>query len=167
MKFNDFNNDLKYSLKASTEAFWDQVYAKAFVDLKETRLCDNLEWQKMGIDRFVYLTNGRIFAVDEKCRRQVYDDILLEFISVDTTGAPGWIEKDLAIDFFAYAFMPIQRVYLFSWPMLRRAWNHFGGTWKTKYGVIKARNEGYNTLSVPVPIKVLRQTVNNATIIQL
>jgi hypothetical protein len=164
---NDFKKDLAYSLEASQAEFWDRVYAKAFVDLRETRICDTPEWQRKGVDRFIYLTSGRVFAVDEKVRRKVYDDIFLEIVSIDTTGAPGWIEKDLCIDYLAYAFMPIERVYLFPWPMLRRAWLHYRDEWKAKYGILKAPNGTYRTLGVPVPLSVVRTAVHTATIIQL
>jgi len=164
---NDFAADLQYSLKASQADFWDRVYRKAFVDLKKTEICEEIDWQKKGVDRFVYLTSGRIFAVDEKVRRKVYSDILLEVTSADTTGSPGWIEKDLCIDYLAYAFMPIERVYLFPWPMLRRAWLHYRDEWRCQYGTVSASNGSYNTISIPVPITTLRKAVQTATIIQL
>ena len=164
---NDFNQDLAYSLQASTASFWDRVYQKACVDLSHTELCTDLFWQKQGVDRVVHLTSGRKLHVDEKCRRRVYSDILLETVSNDATGAPGWIEKDLNIDYLAYAFMPVARVYLFPWDMLRRAWRHFGKQWQQQYGTVEAYNVGYTTYSVPVPIKVLRSAVQRATIIQL
>lgn len=164
---NDFKTDLDFSLKASLENFWDQVYEKAFVDLKETRICNNLDWQRLGVDRFIHLKSGRVFAVDEKIRRVVYEDILLEYISADTTNSPGWIEKQMAIDYLAYAFLPIKRVYLFDWPMLRRSWVKFGEQWKKQYRIVKAVNNDYNTLSVAVPISVLRKTAHLATIVEV
>ena len=88
-------------------------------------------------------------------------------MSVDTTGAPGWIEKDLAIDYLAYAFMPSRTVYLFDWLMLRRAWGQFGDEWKRKYKIPPAQNNGYKTHSVAVPIKVLRNAVALARRIQV
>lgn len=164
---NDFHDDLKFSLDASLEPFWDKVYRKAFVDLERTEICTDLHWQKMGVDRLVYLKGKRIFAVDEKVRRAVWDDVLLEFLSNDRTGAPGWIEKDMAIDWLAYAFLPTQRVYLFSWPMLRRCWVAFGEGWKAKYKIVKAHNPGYRTLSVAVPLPELHKKTATARIIQL
>ena len=162
---NDFYEDLQYSYEV--ESFWDSFYKKAFVDLERTELCNDLTLQRKGVDRFVYLKSGHVLTIDEKSRRKAYPDIALEFLSNDKTGSPGWINKQLVIDYLAYAFIPTGDVYLFPWEMLRRAWVEFGEIWKMTYGVIEAHNPDYNTLSVPVPIKVLRATVSTAAIIKI
>lgn len=168
MAIHDFKQQLEWSEEASDEPFWEAIYRKAFPNYVDSMLCSgNTTGQRRGVDRIVYLSNDSILRIDEKKRKKVYGDILLEYLSVDTTGAPGWIEKDLAIDYLAYAFMPTQRVYLFDWPMLRRAWGYYGEDWKAKYPDIPARNNGYTTHSVAVPIKVLRDAVSLARLIQL
>ena len=165
---HDFRERLRFSERASDEPFWQAVYRKAFPGMVTMSLCPgNTQAQRIGIDRVITLSSGKILRIDEKKREKVYQDILLEYLSVDATGAPGWIEKDLLIDFLAYAFMPTQRVYLFPWEMLRRAWLQFGGKWKEEYPHIEAKNNGYSTWSVPVPIRVLRSAVHRAAIIQL
>jgi hypothetical protein len=165
---HDFNQQLAYSEAASDEQFWDAIYHKAFPNMVNAMLCSgDTKSQRLGIDRMILLASGRTLKIDEKKRRKVYKDILLEYLSVDTTNAPGWIEKDLAIDYLAYAFMPTQRVYLFPWDMLRRAWRTFGEGWKEKYYNAPAKNNGYTTWSVAVPILVLTRAVNRACIIQL
>jgi len=121
----------------------------------------------MGIDRIIMLANGQSISIDEKKRGKVYGDILLEYISVDTTGAPGWIEKDLVIDYLAYAFIPSKRCYLFPWLLLRRAWRQFGEGWKEKYCKIIAQNNGYQTISVAVPIEILQAAVASACVIDV
>jgi hypothetical protein len=123
--------------------------------------------QRLGIDRLILLSSGRVLAIDEKKREQDYNDILLEYLSNDSTGAPGWIEKELQIDYLAYAFMPSKRVYLFPWDMLRRAWLHYKADWLKKYQIPPARNKGYCTHSVAVPIVELHSAVKTAMIIQL
>ena len=172
---NDFHADLKFSNEASTMDFWDQIYKKAFVDMDHTEICTDKHWQHQGVDKVVYLTNGHTYHIDEKTRRRVWPDIALEYISNDTTGTSGWMEKDLNLDYLAYAFMPIQTVYLFPWPILRRTWKHYKDQWfelarskeKNGYSIIKAPNDGYTTWSVGVPIKTLRDKEHTATIIQL
>lgn len=165
---HNFKQSLEYSESASDEPFWDSVYRKAFPNLVNQMLAsgDTIS-QRMGIDRVIILDNGKVLMIDEKKRAEVYQDILLEYLSVSTTGAPGWIEKDLAIDFLAYAFMPIKRVYLFPWPLLRRAWIHYREDWIKTYRKVTAHNNGYDTLSVAIPIHVLVKAVSNASIIQL
>src|SRR5690606_25568590 len=102
-----------------------------------------------------------------KKRSQVYDDILLEYLSNDHTNAPGWIEKDLQIDYLAYAFMPIKKVYLYPWQQLRLAWKRNGAYWKRRYRNVQAQNYGYSTWSIAVPITVLNQAVSEALIVNL
>lgn len=165
---NDFTKDLGFSLDASDEPFWDAVYRKAFPSmLFHAPTVGKSQAQYLGIDRVITLSSGKTLYIDEKKRRGVYPDILLEYVSVDRTGAPGWIEKDLQIDYLAYAFMPTQRVYLFPWEMLRRAWRQWGETWRKEFPSVSAQNNGYKTYSVAVPIGKLRQAVSTACVIQL
>jgi hypothetical protein len=165
---HDFQEQLAYSHAASAEPFWDKVYHKAFPDMvmSITNKVDGPA-QRAGIDRYVQLINGSFIRIDEKKRTKVYNDILLEYISNDRTGAPGWIEKQLKIDYIAYAFMPIQRVYLYPWLMLRRVWLHYRDEWFGKYKPVPAHNPGYITWSLPIPIKVLQQVMRSSFIIQL
>jgi hypothetical protein len=165
---HDFNERLIMSEKASDEPFWEAVYKKAFPNYVNFMPCPgDTKSQRMGIDRVILLANGKIIKIDEKKREQVYPDILLEYISVDNTNAPGWIEKDLAIDYLAYAFMPTKKVYLFPWDMLRRTWLNFRNEWKKVYKDIPAQNKGYVTHSIAVPIKVLQESIKNSFVIQL
>ena len=164
---NKFAPDLEWSLQAGDEPFWEAVYQKAFPNLKTMELVTRPDWQRKGIDRLLTLTNGNKLKIDEKKRRKVYPDILLEYLSNDHTRAPGWMEKDLAIDYLAYAFMPTRRVYLFPWPILRRAWQEYGQGWLAAYDHKEAVNPGYSTWSIAVPIEVVRQATHQATIIQV
>ena len=165
---HDFKERLEFSEKASDEPFWDAIYKKAFPNIVNQMLASgNVKSQRMGIDRVVLLSSGKILYIDEKKREIDYQDILLEYVSVDKTGAPGWIEKDLLIDYLAYAFMPSKRVYLFPWDMLRRAWCHYKDNWLEIYARIEAQNQGYKTISVAIPIQILQKAVQTAMVIQL
>ena len=165
---HDFQEQLAYSEEASGELFWDAIYRKAFPDMvNHMPASGDHDSQRRGIDRVVMLSNGKTLYIDEKKRKKDYPDILLEYISCDTTNAPGWMEKGLFIDYLAYAFMPSQRVYLLDWLMLRRAWIRYSEEWKKKYDCVPAQNVGYKTWCVAVPIGVILSAVKNATIIQL
>ena len=113
------------------------------------------------------IANGHTLYVDEKKRAKDYSDILLEYVSISTIGAPGWMEKDLSIDYLAYAFMPSRRVHLFPWLMLQRAWQHYKNEWIRKFRTIKAQNNGYETWSIAVPVDVVRTAVSLASIIDV
>lgn len=171
MTARDFHSDLRQSLKGGDEAFWSAVYQKAFANLLSTELCTDLDRQRQGIDRILRLKNGRVLYVDEKKREQSYRDILLEYISNSERNTPGWIEKDLCIDYLAYAFMPQKRAYLFPWAMLFRAWYRFGDKWIGKYPrVVASTRVGsatYHTISCAVPIEVLTKAVSTAAIIDV
>lgn len=165
---HDFQKSLKFSEKASHEPFWDAVYRKAFPGMVNHMLCSgDVPTQRMGVDRLIYLNNNRELRVDEKKRLRAYPDILLEYISNDRDGAPGWMEKNLVIDYLAYAFMPTQRVYMYDWLTLRRAWVANAVAWKKRYKPVIAQNVGYKTLSVPVPIGVLQKAMYEATCIDV
>lgn len=167
-KIHNFKERLDYSEKAGHELFWNAVYQKAFPDMEFHKLCtSNCNGQRLGVDRVVYLKSGKTLYIDEKKREKTWDDILIEYISVDTEQTPGWIEKPLLIDYLAYAFMPTQKCYLFPWQLLQRSWKHFKSCWLGKYPTITARNDNYNTLSVAVPIDVLLKTLTTSMIIQL
>lgn len=164
---HDFKERNAWSLSVSDEPFWNAVYKKAFPGLIHTELNTDLVRQKQGIDRVLYLGNGNVLYIDEKKRGKVYPDILLEYISVDSTGAPGWIEKDLTMDYLAYAFVPAKLCYLFPWPMLRRAWLQYRNSWKQAYKPVIARNATYSTYSLPVPLAVLQKAVSTASVIDV
>lgn len=153
---HDFKERLAYSERPSDESFWQCFYRQAFPNyLTSCPAPGDTDSQRSGIDRVIVLTNGQLVRIDEKKRERTWNDFLLEYVSVDRTGAPGWIEKELTIEYLAYAFMDTRKVYLLDWNSLRRAWVCYGNVWKQRYPVRKARNRDYNTLSVAVPIPVV------------
>jgi len=165
---HNFKDQLAYSEKSSDEPFWMQVYRKAFPGMVNAMMCSgDHATQREGIDRLILLNSGRVLKIDEKKRKGFYTDIALEYLSNDQTKAPGWIEKNLTIDYLAYAFMPTQTVYLLDWLTLRRAWKANGEAWKQKHFIVKAKNAGYTTYSVAVPITTLLQSMNEALVVKL
>jgi hypothetical protein len=165
---HSFRERLEFSEQAGHEAFWQEVYRQAFPNLVNIMPCPgDTASQRMGIDRIILLANGKLLAIDEKKREADYPDILLEYVARDRDGAPGWIEKDLTIDYLAYAFMPSKRCYLLPWPFLRKAWEENKARWKADYRPVVAENRDYRTLSLPVPTDVLYRAVNRATLIQV
>jgi len=173
---HDFHEQKRFAESVRVEAFWIDIYRRAFPDMVSCHLNarDNGA-QRAGVDRLILLRSTKMLHIDEKVRKVVRDDILLEYLSNDETQALGWIEKDLTIDYLAYAMLPALRCYLFPWQMLRRAWLAHRERW-IAYGRRRergfscpppARNKGYRTHSVCVPIKTLREVVSAAHVIQL
>lgn len=168
MKTHQFRESLQWGDSKKDEPFWDVVYRKAFPNLvNHMPTPGDVASQRMGIDRVLLLANGKNIHIDEKKRAKEYNDILLEYISVDTTGVLGWIEKDLAIDFLAYAFVSSGRCYLFSWPLLRLAWQQNRERWMQAYRPVIAQNRDYKTYSLPIPIGILQRSIARALVINV
>lgn len=158
---NDFSTDLDYGNSEDDAAFWESCYRHYFVDFAAQ--CSHPhdgDHQRVGIDRSVTLNSGKTLKIDEKKRREDYGDILLEYISNDRKGSPGWAEKILLCDYIAYAILPkgapdLHRAYLLPVPILQSTWKQNKDDWLNKYGTRAAQNNGYRTLNCPVPVSVL------------
>ena len=157
----DFRADLEWSHKCEEGDCWRQIYRQAFprmVAMHNHR--EDGQHQRAGIDRSVVLDNGKCVWVDEKSRR-IADtgDIMLEWLSNDRSGAPGWAVKPLLAHYIAYAFMPTGTAYLLPVEQMQGAWDRHGSAWREKYGDRRAINNGYSTVSTPVPISVLYSAI--------
>ncbi|KKL71604.1 hypothetical protein LCGC14_2093270 [marine sediment metagenome] len=160
--------------------WWEKIYRQAFPSMASMTYVKQDGWaQRGGIDRVITLRSGKGLWIDEKVRSEDRPDILLEYRSNDRTGALGWVAKDLATDYIAYAFIPSQRCYLLPFATLRRAWKEHAAEW-IKLGELgrsshwregegfyecRARNEGYWTISVAVPIPQLMAALTDAMVI--
>jgi hypothetical protein len=153
----NFQMDLDFSHRCEDFCFWEEIYNNAFpnnVGIHSHR--QDGPHQRNGVDRSVILDNGKSILIDEKSRRRKdTGDILLEFLSNDRMNTPGWVEKPLMCDYIAYAFLPSGNAYLLPVLQLQLAWSKNKEHWKRAFKVKKALNEGYATLSTPVPTQIL------------
>ncbi|MCP3848952.1 MAG: hypothetical protein GY694_01750 [Gammaproteobacteria bacterium] len=101
------------------------------------------------------LSTTKQILIDEKIRYADYGDILLEYISSDKANTPGWVCKPLRADYIAYLIAPSGVCHLLPVIQLQNAWKKYGKGWIKKYQKIVAKNNGYNTISVGVPINEL------------
>ena len=85
----------------------------------------------------------------------MYDDILLEVLSDKARVTPGWVNKPLQADFIAYLIAPLGVCHLLPVLQLQLAWTRNRHRWTERYGSREARNRGWVTVSVPVPVEVL------------
>lgn len=170
---HNFAASLALSHEQEDAAWWPEIYNRAFPGhLSSVSVRDDGWAQRGGIDRVITLKSGRTVTIDEKVRAKDWGDILLERWSNRAKRVPGWMQKDLACDFIAYAFVPSQRCYLFPFLTLRRAWTLEGRRWcelaaeeKGGFKVISANNGSYVTESIAVPVEVLLSAVRQAMII--
>lgn len=154
---NNFHEDLKRANDTKLDPFWLSVYTKMFPNIAHmSGTINNMQMQFKGVDRIITLKNNRHIFIDEKIRERDYNDILLEDSSKVINGvvkSTGWMNKSLDIDYLAYAFRPSQTCYLLPWANLQSAWFKYRTRLINKYGTVEAKNDGYVTLSVPVPIE--------------
>lgn len=164
---HDFQSSLALSNSLSDAPWWLDLYRQAFPTLVSAVSVRDDGWaQRGGIDRVLTLACGRTYTVDEKVRTNEWPDILLEEWSDEARRSPGWVLKPLACDFIAYAFAPSRRCYLLPVAPLQRAWRLHGDDWTQVYGYRRARNPGYMTACVPVPIPVLMREIMRAMVVQ-
>lgn len=170
MTQHDFRRSLALSESYSEAPWWEEVYRGAFPGfLSMSRVKEDGWGQRGGVDRVVNLSSGKSLWVDEKVRTEAYSDILLEVWSDKARRVPGWVQKDLACDYIAYAFVPLQHCYLLPFLTLRQCWEREGKIWwhmaKERlpgHRIVQAPNRGYTTESVTVPIETLLDALKDA-----
>lgn len=163
-----FAESLAVSHAASDLPLWETIYRKAFptfLSMNDHR--QDGDHQRNGIDRSVILANSKVLLIDEKFRGKnkngtVYEDILLEYLSVKERNIPGWVCKPLMCDYIAYAIGPLGKCYLLPIPQLQKAWKENGDAWIDQYKPKEAQNVGYKTVSVGVPVSVLFKALGAA-----
>lgn len=170
-RVNSFHESNDKSNNSIHRPFLELVYKAAFYNV------DGIHWnrsgdtpaQKIGCDVTIILTSPDHIKIDNKLRFEVYDDIALEYISNDRYNTPGWVEKDLGIDYLCYVFVTPRQAYLLPWQQLKKVWLKNKGNWlelaKNKqqgFCMTKSPNPGYYTLSCAVPIKLLMEQVQGA-----
>lgn len=190
--YHDFNERLQFSQTASEEEFWKTALCKAFPDATTiVPLNGDTPSQRQGKDWAIHLSGGYAVYIDTKTREHVFIqengrtvmrddlpqnqwkdclDILLEFVSVDRTGKPGWMEDPTKrIDYFGYAWLPLRLAVVLPWLPLKRAYNKHRDEWLEKYRCSnhRAQNKTYQTLFVPVPVPVVLDAVRQAFVVRL
>lgn len=164
---------MAYSHLQHDAPFWDYVYRQAFPEMETHCVVKGKgEWQNSGVDRLILLSNRRIIRIDEKVRKNKYEDILLEIWSSKQHQTHGWINKNLSCDYIAYAMIPTETVYLLPWLELQRAWRSNRLWWqvlarqkRNGFREVKAENFGYTTHSICVPITILLEAIKSACVI--
>lgn len=160
---HDFRTSLAKSNALADAPWWMEIYRQAFPTLISAVSVRDDGWaQRGGIDRVITLSCGRTYTVDEKVRDHEWPDVWLERWSDEARRSPGWIQKPMATDFIAYAFLPSGRCFLLPVAPLQRAWRLFGRAWIQQYGQRRALNRGYVSSGVPVPVEVLMSAMIEA-----
>ncbi len=163
MKQHNFTDSLALSNAQVDAPWWLEIYQKAFPTIQSYVSVREDGWaQRGGIDRVITLASGKTISIDEKVREKDWGDILLEYWSDRDRKTKGWIAKDLACDYIAYAFVPTGRCFLLPFLTLRQAWLRNKNEWVKKYPRIEAQNKNYVTVSVAIPIDILFPALTDA-----
>lgn len=161
-----FNESLIKSNSQVDNPIWERIYRSAFPTFETMVSVREDGWaQRGGVDRQIILKSGKVISVDEKVRGKDYGDILLEYWSDEGRKTKGWVAKDLACDYIAYAIIPSSRCYLLPFPTLRRAWFENRIEWVRNHREVRAENMGYVTVSVAVPVNTLMDSIKNSMLI--
>jgi len=178
MTLHSFSKSLAESHEFEDAEWWGQVYREAFYGLAAMVSTRDDGWaQRAGIDRVITLRSGRTFYVDEKVRKKDWPDVILERWSDRERRSPGWIQKPLAIDYMAYAYVPSRTCLLFPFELLQRSWRLNGRMWVDQaekkaggYSVILAENSengrDWTTESIGVPREDLFSAMRGAMVVR-
>lgn len=169
---HSFSASLAKSHAQEDAEWWPRVYRAAFPSLVTMASVRQDGWaQRGGIDRVLPLASGKTLSVDEKVRYKDYGDVLLEYWSVYRNGKgedPGWVAKDLACDYIAYAWVPTERCLLLPFQELRRVWRTHCREWvalaergSRGFCRVSAENGRYQTISVCVPQEILMDAIRD------
>ena len=172
MNVHSFAESLAKSAAQADAPWWEPLYRDAFPNFATMSCVRSDGWaQRGGIDRVITLASGKTVTVDEKVRERDWPDILWEFWSDRDKKTPGWVVKDLACDFIAYAFVPSRTCYLLPALQVRRAWRLHGPSWVQKarenargFRLVEADNGRYVTVSVAVPVAETLRAITDAMV---
>jgi hypothetical protein len=153
-----FYDDLDYS----RDERFNRAYKRQFAGLKEIIEVEDIDFQRMGIDKVLVLSSTKRIFVEEKVRRSHYGDICLELWSNKELGKQGWLHTVQA-DFLAY--MTPKRVYLLHTEQLRTAWHYKKSEWLKKYKTRTSRTENkYTTEWIAIPEQELLEAMTNTMV---
>ena len=135
-----------------------KTYKEYYGNSKEEK-----EKNKLGIDadcNLISLSTGKFmpgFALDFKIRFKAYYplDFLAETVSVDYNNTPGWaVDPKKKTDAYLYIIEPIKKAIFVLHGELKKAIKE--GKFKD-IEEKKARNRGYNTISIPIEFDRLKK----------
>lgn len=103
---------------------------------------------------------GQRYTLEIKVREKDWGDELLEDVSNDTSGRPGWTWRAGSVHYVLHVYP--ERIEIWPGAALELAWRQNRESWIRMYGQRRAANQGYRTVNVPVPTEVLRKALEAA-----
>lgn len=158
MNVRDFREELAFSRDENIARVLDNTYRKMFLNLTDIKYVTDIDLQKKGVDK-ILVFGKKEYYIDEKIRKKGYGDILLEEYSVYEQRIIGWLGRDHLTDYISYVVKPAKYLYFLPFLLLQRAWVKNYKLWYTQYGQKFAPNKGYSTSNIPVPVRVLFESI--------
>jgi len=97
---------------------------------------------------------GELYLWEDKRRPRDFGDELLELVSNTTTRRPGWTFSASRVDYVLHLY-PLRWVFL-PGAALEKAFKKHAMDWQQEYGTKTVENQGYQSVNVAVPTRVLR-----------
>ena len=162
----DLQEQLSKVEQSMIEDPWERAYLEYFPELQSIKSVRHMsKWNRQSITKRIKLSNDKVINISEKIRYRnrytgrIYEDIALEYVSVDTQSTPGWICKPTNIDYLVYIIEPLNICHIFPMQELQVCWRRHNREWFKYYPDISASNETYSTRSLCIPISVLKEAL--------
>ena len=167
-KIYSFDDNLDFSQKNQRDPRWNQAYHEFFPGLSHIEFVSESKYQDGGVDKIIYMKDGKQYNIDEKVDKKGYIRFPIEIIQDSITGRPGWAVKEGQMtDYIAYLVRPKQDYYLISYKELTGALRKNYQRWLDDahnsrngflYRVVKNDKEGgvvWHTHNICVPLRFL------------
>jgi hypothetical protein len=156
-----FEDDLEYSLDERRSEFFNSVYMHRWPQTVSIEPIDDLDFQKLGVDKVLHQYDGTFVYIEEKTLRWAKGKIFIETESQHEKGVPGWIYTTHS-DFVAYYLVKENDIHLLNTVLLKKAWTRNCEEWSMVYGETEVPNSRYTTVGVYVPVPVLYTAIGEA-----
>lgn len=165
---SNFHDDLRASESDDLIPFWTAAFKARFPEMANCifNYADN-QAQRKGIDCLLFMNDGSTVRLDQKNDKYPPNNFFLEFVSVIDERKPGWIAKNLDVEYIAYGFINHGKCYMLCWRELRSAWKRHRAEWCKKYKVSDVPNNGYMTRGVAVPVPVVLAAMRDVQAIEV
>lgn len=141
-----YDFDTQYKFGKDGELFLDKYFNKWF-DISPVDRVD----EKRGIDRkYIHKSSGTKFTVEYKTDKTASKtgNVFIETISIDSQDKPGWVINSQA-QLLVY-LIPSKIVLIADMMKVKYKFMH---EWINYYDLKIIKNDGYNTIGMPVPIE--------------
>lgn len=174
-----FNGDRAWVQEQTGRPEWMRFYQQLYSEAVDMQVVDHAgPLQRHDCDRLVVLGNGHPIWVEEKLRRQVHHDVLLERWSDRDRRTPGWVQRaETWADLLVVAPLSAPHLALVTgMQAVKRAWATHGRDWiaaaydgtaadctwtregRNGFSLVFADNGSYITESLAVPLALFVRT---------